>query len=105
MIDYLSLDVEGGEMDVLRAFPWAEYTVALLTVETNDDAAKETELRAYMAEQGYTFLGHAADDDYFAWRPAGSAASAFHPPLDYCDPDEHATTPRGRGLRREVWSP
>lgn len=32
-IDYWSLDVEGAEMLIAEAFPWANYSVSLLTVE------------------------------------------------------------------------
>ncbi len=70
----------------LRAFPFDEYTVLFATVETNDDPAKEHELRAFMRGRGYTFLGHAGVDDYFAWRPA--KLPAFRPPLDYSGTSE-----------------
>ena len=104
VIDYMSLDVEGAEMEILRSFPFDEYTVLLATVETNDDPAKEAEMRAFMRGQGYTFLGHAARDDYYAYRPAESAHAAFTdflPALDYYAPGEAAydrrrRTPPGR---------
>jgi len=35
IIDYISLDIEGGELDVLNSFPFNEYEVILWTIEHN----------------------------------------------------------------------
>jgi hypothetical protein len=79
-------------MEILRAFPWAHYTIGFATIETNDDREKEQELRSFMRERGYTFLGHAQHDDYFALRPPTGALSVFDPPLDYCIAEQTAHT-------------
>ena len=34
-IDYLSLDTEGGEYDILRSFDWSYYDISCITVEHN----------------------------------------------------------------------
>lgn len=34
-IDYLSLDTEGGEYDILKTFDWSYYDISLITVEHN----------------------------------------------------------------------
>ena len=78
---------------MLRAFPFDEYTVLFATVETNDDAPKERELRAFMRERGFAFLGHAEHDDYFAWGPSADTGGRLDPPLDYVD---EAATARAR---------
>lgn len=100
VIDYLSLDVEGAEMDILRAFPWDQYTVLFATIETNADASKEQELRGFMRERGMDFLGAAGNDDYYAHPsvapprgagPAGTGTFTFSPPLDYMDAKGHRT--------------
>ena len=91
VIDYLSLDVEGAEMEVLRAFPWHTHEVSFATIETNDDAEKEAEMRAFMAERGYTWLGHYGPDDYYAYRP--TRVPAFDPPL---------TSRRQRNLAKRI---
>ena len=89
VIDYLTVDVEGAEMEVLRAFPFERYAVRFATIETNGDARKERELRSFMRDRGLDFLGHVAHDDYFGWRGGGDAAPApvfpFDPPLDYVE--------------------
>ena len=35
VIDYLSLDIEGGEIGALESFDWGKYRINLLTVEHN----------------------------------------------------------------------
>ena len=54
-------------MDILEAFPFEDYTIGFATIETNNDKAKEKEIRELMLSHGYTFLGHAAVDDYFCY--------------------------------------
>lgn len=81
-IDYMSLDVEGSEMDIIRAFPFEAYTFLFATIETNNDAAKEAELRAYLKERGYTFLGHAAVDDYFCFGEPAERSRRLSPGLE-----------------------
>lgn len=48
VIDYLSLDVEGGEYFIMQAFPLREYTVRIMTIERPNDA-----LKALLEEHGY----------------------------------------------------
>ena len=58
-------------------------TFLFATIETNNDKAKEAELRAFLVERGYTFLGHAAVDDYFCHgAPPHAGSLSFVPPLD-----------------------
>ena len=38
-IDYLSLDVEGAEREVMASFPWRRYTISVLTVEQKSGQA------------------------------------------------------------------
>lgn len=49
-IDFVSIDVEGGEMDVLRGFDLARFAPQLLVIEDNHD---QGELDAYLAPRGY----------------------------------------------------
>lgn len=89
------MQVEGAELHILECFPFNEYCVRFATVETNDDAPKEQQLRSYMRGKGFAFVGHAAHDDFFAWSPAthdGSSVNGtpkgvlpFDPPMDYVD--------------------
>lgn len=40
-IDYMSIDTEGSELDVLESFPWCFRQVGLITVEHNFDSARQ----------------------------------------------------------------
>ena len=42
-VDFFSLDVEGGELDVLRGFPWETVSVGVLLIETLDSGAAANE--------------------------------------------------------------
>ena len=65
-IDFLSLDVEGAEMDVLKAFPFDKYCVRYAAIETNNDKTKESEMRKFMKQKGYKFEGHHYVDDFYS---------------------------------------
>lgn len=49
-IDYLSVDVEGHELRVLKGVDWGKVRVNVMTVEGNEDAE---EIRRLMKERGY----------------------------------------------------
>ena len=61
VIDYMSLDVEGAEMDILRSFPFDKYCIKFSTIETNNDKNKEAEMEDLMTQKGYTFYDHPSD--------------------------------------------
>ena len=61
-IDYMSLDVEGHEYDVLDAVPWDKLTIRTLTVEypnLQGDARQRgiEHMVAYMEQRGYRNVG------------------------------------------------
>jgi FkbM family methyltransferase len=56
-IDFLSLDVEGAEMDILKTIDFNTYQFGLIAVECAGEKPGEgEELRAFMAERGYGVL-------------------------------------------------
>jgi len=63
-VDYMSLDVEKHEAEVLAAFPWASHTVSILTVE--DPTAP---VAAQLSEHGYKELCrlHEKDTLFVHW--------------------------------------
>jgi FkbM family methyltransferase len=65
IIDYMSLDVEGSEIDILKSFPFDKYCVKYATIETNNDKAKEKEMEEFMIKRGYKFEGHQEVDHIF----------------------------------------
>ena len=56
MIDYISLDTEGSEAEILSAFPFNKYEVSLWTIEHNaylDGGKLKARIRKIMLENGY----------------------------------------------------
>lgn len=52
-IHYVSIDVEGAELEVLRGFPFSEYTVGAFTIEHNFETDKRAQIRALLEGEGY----------------------------------------------------
>jgi len=63
-VDYLSLDVEGSEFDVLSVFPFAEFDIDVIGVEDNSGANEA--LRTLLASNGYRHLARVGVDEF--WR-------------------------------------
>jgi FkbM family methyltransferase len=61
-IDFLSLDVEGGEMEILSGFPFADFEVTMWSIENNSQSSDLPEL---MRGQGYALVEFAGVDDIF----------------------------------------
>ena len=53
-VDYLSLDVEGAEMKVLRTIPFDKVDIRVFSIEVNK--LDKSELASFMAESGYRVL-------------------------------------------------
>ena len=64
LIDYMSLDVEGGELGVLQSLDLKRYRIALATIEHNHNVEKKAAVREYLAPFGYEVL-ECYNDDYF----------------------------------------
>lgn len=64
-IDFLSLDVEGHEIDVLKSIDFSKVTINVIAVENdyNDD-----NLRQILYENGFVLAGHVHVDDIFVHR-------------------------------------
>lgn len=58
-IDYMSIDVEGAEENILRAFPWDKFDIDVLGVEDNFG---NVELDALIQQAGYQFLKKVGHD-------------------------------------------
>ena len=67
VIDYMSLDVEGAEMDVLKAMDLKRYPIALMTVEHCEMPERQSQLSEILEPQGYVLLKRAYD--FFCYHP------------------------------------
>jgi Methyltransferase FkbM domain len=61
-IHYMSLDIEGGEINALKGFPFDKYQIGALTVEHNYEEPKRSEIKALMESHGYKRV-HTLDRD------------------------------------------
>ena len=61
-VDYLSLDIEGGELEVLETMDFKKYDITCLTVENNygDDAIKRV-----LKSKGYRLLFNFRTEDFY----------------------------------------
>ena len=66
-IDFLSLDVEGAEMSILKSIDFETYDFGLITVECVEEKEGE-DLRVFMAGKGYEALADLGLDLMFAPR-------------------------------------
>jgi uncharacterized protein with von Willebrand factor type A (vWA) domain len=48
LIDYLTLDVEGAEFDILKELDLKTYRIALMTIEHNHDTPRQQQIRDYL---------------------------------------------------------
>ncbi len=65
LIDYLSLDVEGCEFEILSSINLSKYHIALMTIEHNHDKQRQKLYREYLAKFGYSFVQNRNDDWFF----------------------------------------
>ena len=61
-IDYMSLDVEGSEYEIMKSFPFDTYTIRVMTVERPNKQLKEL-----LGENGYIFLAEMAPWGEYLW--------------------------------------
>lgn len=63
-IEYMNLDVEGGEYDVLRTFPFDEYAFGYISVEHNYELEKKKLVHELLVRHGYELY---KDVEWDAW--------------------------------------
>jgi len=63
-IDYLSVDTEGSEYEILRAFPFDEWNIALITVEHNFTEQRPL-IRNLLGSFGYSVISREWEDWFY----------------------------------------
>ena len=66
-IDYMSLDVEGYELEILKQIDFKKYKIAYLTVEHANIPHYQHEINTYLLSKGYTLARHNRHDDEYVW--------------------------------------
>jgi FkbM family methyltransferase len=64
-IHFMSLDIEGAELEALKGFPFDQYKIGALAVEHNDEDPKRTEIRALLKSHGYRRSHSWQQDDFY----------------------------------------
>ena len=64
-IEYLSLDVEGSEYEVLRAFPFDEYAFGCISVEHNYELDKKELVHDLLTANGYALYKDVEWDSWY----------------------------------------
>jgi hypothetical protein len=75
-IDYLSLDVEGSEYEIMKDFPFEQYTIKVLTVER-----PSKKLKQLLESKGYIELKTLAWWGEFLWCHKSSGFTPDHPKI------------------------
>jgi FkbM family methyltransferase len=64
-IHFMSLDIEGAELEALKGFPFDKYKIGALAVEHNLEEPKRTEIEALMKSHGYRRVHTWYQDDFY----------------------------------------
>ncbi len=64
-IHFVSLDIEGAELEALKGFPFDKYRIGAMAVEHNDEEPKRTEIEALMRRHGYRRVHSWQQDDFY----------------------------------------
>jgi FkbM family methyltransferase len=67
-IHFLSLDIEGAELEALRGVPFDKYRFGAMAIEHNDEEPKRTDLLKFLEERGYRRVHSFKQDDFYAPR-------------------------------------
>jgi FkbM family methyltransferase len=64
-IHFVSLDIEGAEVEALKGFPFDKYTIGAMAVEHNGEEPKRSEIEALMRRHGYRRVHSWYQDDFY----------------------------------------
>ena len=64
-IHFISLDIEGAELEALKGFPFDRYKIGAMAVEHNDEEPKRGQIAALMARHGYRRVHTWYQDDFY----------------------------------------
>lgn len=65
-IDYLSMDIEGGELEILKTIDYDKFDITVIDVENNH---RDPEFRKFLESKGYTFIKRIHVDEIYYKQP------------------------------------
>ena len=63
VIDYLSIDIEGGEMEVLKSIDFTKYTIKVISIENNNP--DKIDFNYFFKEKNFSFFDRVGVDEIF----------------------------------------
>jgi FkbM family methyltransferase len=67
-IHFMSLDIEGAELEALRGLAFDKYRFGAMAIEHNDEEPKRTEILTFLADHGYRRSHTYKQDDFYVPR-------------------------------------
>lgn len=64
-IEYLSLDTEGSELEILKSVDFQKYIFGLIDVEHNYVEPRRSQMRDLLTSNGYEYIGENSFDDSY----------------------------------------
>jgi FkbM family methyltransferase len=64
-IHFISMDIEGAELEALHGFPFDRYRVGAWAIEHNREEPKRTRIQRVLATHGYRHVHEYHQDDFF----------------------------------------
>jgi FkbM family methyltransferase len=64
-IEYMSIDTEGSELEIIKNFDFNKYTFGLIDIEHNYIEPRRTQIRNLLLSNGYIYIGENKWDDMY----------------------------------------
>jgi FkbM family methyltransferase len=66
-IDYLSLDTEGSELEILKGLDFNKYKIGYIDIEHNFEEPKRSQIRSLLQDNNYSYYGENQFDDIYIY--------------------------------------
>ena len=65
-IHFMSIDIEGAELEALKGIPFETYRFGAMAIEHNDEEPKRTDILKFLEARGYERVHSYRQDDFYA---------------------------------------
>jgi glycosyltransferase involved in cell wall biosynthesis len=83
-IEYLNLDIEGSELEVLMSLDHEKYKFGCISVEHNFDEPKRTMIRDFLKTKDYVLHGQVKADDWFVIASKSNSNEVLESKSSHC---------------------
>ena len=67
-IHFMSIDIEGAELEALKGIPFEKYRFGAMAIEHNDEEPKRTDILKFLEARGYQRVHSFKQDDFYGPR-------------------------------------